>query len=82
VEEPEDDADHVTSQLAWIAGSRVVAQQEAEARADGAIEGIRLLSPDLAWVKLTMQSLHEPEERVDATRRLVAWLAGRGEGER
>lgn len=79
VEDSEEDADETMATLAWQAASRAVARLESESRISE--DRFAEIAQTLGWLKLQMESLSDEAERVEASRRLVAWLAERGEGE-
>jgi len=80
VEESEEDAEETIATLVWAAASRAEAQLRSESHA--ADERFAEIAQTLGWLKLEMEALAQPEERVEASRRLVAWLAERGEGDK
>lgn len=76
VEEVATEADDVMARLAREAAERVVAElQRAARRADDPTR----FAEDVAWLKLTIEELREPETAVDGTDRLVRWLVTRFE---
>ena len=80
VEESEEDAEETISTLVWAAASRAESQLRSESHA--ADERFAEIAQTLGWLKLEMEALAQPEERVEASRRLVAWLSDRGEGDK
>ena len=74
-----DDADETVATLARRAAAREVTRLESEARLSD--ERFADVARQLGWLKLQMEALSDPHERVEACRRLVAWLSGRTEGE-
>jgi DNA primase len=80
VEESEEDAEETIATLVWAAASRAEAQLRSESHA--ADERFAEIAQTLGWLKLEMEALAQAEERVEASRRLVAWLAERGEGDK
>ncbi|HVA42594.1 MAG TPA: hypothetical protein VNF50_03855, partial [Acidimicrobiales bacterium] len=79
VEESDEDADETVATLVWAAASRAEVELRAESRASE--DRFAEIAQTLGWLKLEMEALADPGERVEASRRLVAWLAERGEGE-
>lgn len=77
VEEPDTEADDVIARLVREAARRAVAELEAEARSSA--ERFTELSPVVGWVMLAVEELDQPDTRLDAANRLVAWLAERAE---
>jgi hypothetical protein len=80
VEESDEDAEETIATLVWAAASRAEAQLRSESHA--ADERFAEIAQTLGWLKLEMEALAQAEERVEASRRLVAWLAERGEGDK
>jgi DNA primase len=78
VEESEEDADETIATLVWSAASRAESELRSESHASE--ERFAEIAQTLSWLKLEMEALAVPAERVEASRRLVAWLADRGEG--
>lgn len=76
-EESEEDADVTVATLVWAAASR--AEQELQSESRSADDRFAEIAQTLGWLKLEMQALSDPDERVESSRRLVAWLAERGE---
>jgi DNA primase len=72
VEETDTEADDVLARLADEAGQRALARLEAAARND---DDPGSYGPLTTWLKLVIEELREPATRVDATDRLVRWLA-------
>ncbi|HEV3401804.1 MAG TPA: DNA primase [Acidimicrobiales bacterium] len=72
VEETDTEADDVLARLADEAGQRALARLEAAARND---DDPGRYGPLTTWLKLVIEELREPATRVDATDRLVRWLA-------
>jgi len=70
--DPAIEAEDIVAVLVRAAAGRAVAHLEAETRATGELV-------DLTWAKAHMESLMEPERRVEAARELVTWLAGGGQ---
>ncbi|HEX2063908.1 MAG TPA: toprim domain-containing protein, partial [Acidimicrobiales bacterium] len=68
VEESDAEPADVVARLAHRAGRRALGLIDSEAR--GSEEKARRLAPTVAWLKLTLEQLPEPE----ATKRLLAWL--------
>ena len=75
VEESDADPVDVVARLAHRAGSRALAAVETEAR--GSEDKARALAPTVAWLKLTLEQLPEPE----VIKRLLAWLVQWGREE-
>ena len=80
VEESEEDAEETIATLVWAAASRAEAQLRSESHA--ADDRFAEIAQTLGWLKLEMEALAQPDERVEASRRLVAWLSDRGEGDK
>ncbi|HET6793934.1 MAG TPA: DNA primase [Acidimicrobiales bacterium] len=78
VEDTDDDPDDVTARLAWLAAWRTVAELEASFRSTE-VDDLAATASAISWLKLEMEALGDPATRVESTRRLVAWLAERGE---
>ena len=71
-----DDADETVATLARIAAGREVTRLESEMRVSD--DRFAEVAQSLGWLKLNIEALSRPEERVEACRRLVAWLAEQG----
>ena len=79
VEDTAADIDDVVALLAMGRAKQVMAELEADGRQSGAFEEY---APILGWLKLVIEDLHPDRDlstRVDASGRLVAWLAERAE---
>jgi len=74
VEETDTDPDDVLARLADEAGQRAVAELEAAARTD---DDPGRYGPLTTWLKLVIEEIREPATSVEATDRLVRWLAER-----
>ena len=74
----EDDVDVTTADLARAAAGREVARLASLKVSEDQLGEVARRN---GWLKLQMEALSEPEERVEACRRLVAWLAEQAEGE-
>ena len=74
----EDDVDVTTADLARAAAAREVARLAALKVSEDQLGDV---SRRNGWLKLQMEALSDPEERVEACRRLVAWLSEQAEGE-
>jgi DNA primase len=74
----EDDVDVTTADLARAAAAREVARLAALKVSEDQLGEV---SRRNGWLKLQMEALSDPEERVEACRRLVAWLSEQVEGE-
>ncbi len=72
VEETDTEPDDVLARLADEAGQRALTHLEAAARND---DDPGRYGPLTTWLKLVIEELREPATRVDATDRLVRWLA-------
>jgi DNA primase len=84
VEEPDTATEDVLGRLAEEAAKRAVAELEAAARGSGRLTddgGLRRVTDEIGWLKLTLAELREPATGVDATGRLVRWLVDRFEVE-
>ena len=77
VEDTDADPDDVVARLADRAAQRALRSLEAEARSSE--DGGLVLAPTMAWVKLTVEAMREPQGRRDAAGLLVAWLVERYE---
>lgn len=77
VEEPDTETDDVVARLVREAARRALADLEAEARTSP--ERFAEVSPVIGWVKLAVEELDQPDTRLGAASRLVAWLAERAE---
>ena len=75
----EEDADETVAMLARRAAAREVSRLQSDARQSD--DRFAEVARQLGWLKLQMEALSEPQERVEASRRLVAWLAQQSEGE-
>ncbi len=75
VEDTEVVADDVLVRLAREAGTRVVAELEAQARQGDALT----YASQIGWLKQTMEELADPATGIDATGRLVRWIVDRFE---
>jgi hypothetical protein len=67
-----------TADLARAAAAREVARLAAMKVSEDQLGEVARRN---GWLKLQMESLSDPEERVEACRRLVAWLSEQTEGE-
>lgn len=74
----EDDVDVTTADLARAAAAREVARLAALKVSEDQLGEVAGRN---GWLKLQMEALSDPEERVEACRRLVAWLSEQAEGE-
>ena len=74
----EDDVDVTTADLARAAAGREVARLASMKVSE---EDLGEVARRNGWLKLQMEALSDPQERVEACRRLVAWLAEQAEGE-
>ncbi|HZT64459.1 MAG TPA: DNA primase [Acidimicrobiales bacterium] len=79
VEDADDDPDDVTAQLVRLGALGALTELEADARAGGD-EQFAKTAQVMTWLKLEIEALSDPHEQIEASRRLVAWLADRGEG--
>jgi DNA primase len=75
VEDTDVVADDVLVRLAREAGTRVVAELEAQARRGDALT----YASQIGWLKQTMEELSDPATGIDATGRLVRWIVDRFE---
>jgi DNA primase len=75
VEDTDADPDDVVARLLDQAITRAIAELEVATRESGDIEAPAAL---MSWLKLTREQLYDPGARVEASERLVAWLAERG----
>jgi DNA primase len=73
VEDADAPADDVLARLATEAARRVIVDLEAANRRSGG------LNEDVAWLKLAIEEVREPDAGIDATGRLVLWLVDRFE---
>jgi DNA primase len=76
VEEADAEVPDVVGRVAEAAALRTIVDLQVEARAS---EDPLDYAPAVAWLKLTIEQLRDPETSVDAAGQLVAWLADRGE---
>ncbi|HET6810621.1 MAG TPA: DNA primase [Acidimicrobiales bacterium] len=74
----EDDVDVTTADLARAAAAREVARLASLKVSEDQLGEV---SRRNGWLKLQMEALSDPQERVEACRRLVAWLSEQVEGE-
>jgi len=77
VEETDTDPDDVIALLVMQAATRAIAELEACARES--VQAIPQVAKTLTWLKPVVEQLHDPDSRIGACERLVAWLAQRGE---
>jgi DNA primase len=80
MEDEDGDVGETMATLTWSAASRVVTELESEGRREA--DRFAEIAGKLGWIKLQMEALSDPAEQVEASRRLVAWLAERGEGDK
>jgi DNA primase len=76
VEDTDADAADIVALLLEKLIGRVISELERSSRESDDIEASSTL---MGWLKLTREQLFDPNARVDASERLVAWLADRSE---
>ena len=72
----DDDADETMATLARTAANREVTRLESEVRVSD--DRFAEVAQSLGWLKLNIEALSRPEERVEACRRLVALISEQG----
>jgi DNA primase len=77
VEESDAEADDVIALLVKQAVTRAIVELEARARESDQV--VPEVAKTLAWLKPAVEELQDPDTRVGACDRLVAWLVQRGE---
>jgi len=77
VEETDADPDDVIALLVKQAVTRAIVELEACARESVLV--VPEVAQTLAWLKPAVEQLHDPDNRIGACDRLVAWLVQRGE---